>query len=76
MTDKEIESSFLVLSSDDQKRVNREKNIIKSCGANHFWVETGCYADASSSAWLLVGMAMMHLGFIKSDEFYSVFEVI
>lgn len=73
MTDREIQAKFNTLSSDDQKRVNREKNIIKSCGANCFWVETGCYADSPSSAWLLTGFAMMHLGLIKSSEFYGVF---
>lgn len=73
MTNEQIQAKFTVLASDDQKRVNREKQIIKSCGANHFWVETGCYADAPSSAWLLVGFAMMYLGFITTDEFYGIF---
>jgi hypothetical protein len=73
MTNQQIQTKFQTLTSDDQKRVNREKQIIKSCGANHFWTETGCYADAPSSAWLLVGFAMMSLGFIASDEFYAVF---
>jgi hypothetical protein len=74
MTDQQIKAKFSQLSTDDQKRVNREKQMIKSCGANHFWVETGCYAEEPSSAWLLIAFAMMNLRFMKSNEFYGVFQ--
>lgn len=72
MTRQETQVKFNALDKAEQRRITREAGMIRECGANCFYIETGCHASDPGSWWLLVAWAMLSLGLITSREFYGV----
>ncbi len=66
MTDQEISNEWKILNDTQQVKVNRLVSIIKTCGADHFYSETGCTIDRPDVFWTLKAFAMDKLGLIDS----------
>ena len=69
MTDQQIKDKFYKLSKDQQKQVNWEAKIIRECGVEAFWVDTGCRVDDPNCYWFLKSYAMESLGLISYREY-------
>lgn len=63
MTIQETKIKFNTLTDAQKRRVHNEANIIKECGADCFWQETGMFVDDPNSYWPLREMAMDDLRF-------------
>lgn len=63
MTIQEIKDKFNTLTDAQKRRVHDEANIIKECGADCFWHETGLFVDDYGSYWPMREMAMANLRF-------------
>jgi hypothetical protein len=61
MTDQEIKDKFNTLTEAQQRKVHDAANIIKECGADGFWHETGQFVDDPDSYWVLREMAISDL---------------
>lgn len=57
--------------SPHKKQINREVKILCECGAEYFYIETGCHVNDEQALDILRAFAMKDLGYISSDEFYG-----
>lgn len=54
----ETKQKYSQLTTEQQKRINREVSEIKQFGQNVFWLETGLHADEPRNYWSVVKYAM------------------
>ena len=72
MTNQEIKEKFESLTVQEKKSVYIEVGILKQCGAEYFYVETGSQVNDLDAQETLKAFAMAEIGLIAVDEFYGI----